>query len=449
MADGSAPNQAGAGHDHGDEHRADRRPPRPHHRPYRERPFRGRPGDRAGSHEPIGPDDGPSPDDRPQPIVRCCFVGDPTATTWAGRSLRELLLGARGLEFPTSIQASTAYGHRPDLPLPPLVTKVGRRPPTGRVRLVCGPAATLPPDVDRGIYWALTTFDPLRPTAPELEALRAPELVLLPTDLHREKAVAGGIPAEKVAVVPVGVNPRLFHDKAAPPDFLAEEDGFLFVTVTSPLQRKGLDLLLRAYLEEFTATEPVLLIIKLAHEAKPRKKFPYEIPDLAQRLGALNRMLARVLVVDDPVEDEMLAALLARADAYVCANRSFHTALTVREAMACGRPVIGPATLQCLVGLDELSGFPVPTVPFAAPASYLFTDSPPIELEEPELSALRRRMREAFTDRAATKAKGREALRLAQRFADWREGSRRLADRLAAVPRPIWERRAEEDAGEG
>jgi hypothetical protein len=120
--------------------------------------------------------------------------------------------------------------------------------------------------------------------------------------------------------------------------------------------------------------------------------------------------------------------------------------------MACGCPVIGPAPLQSLVGLDERSGFLVPTVPFSAPAGFLFAGSPPSELEEPDLGALRRCLREAFTDRAATRAKGREARRLAQKtFADWREASRGLADRLASVPRPRWspDRRAAADAEEG
>ena len=365
--------------------------------------------------------------------------------------MREFILGARGLEFPTAIQGTTSYGHRPDLPLPQLLQKIARRPPTGRVRLACGPASTLPADVDRGIYWALTAFDPFRLSAPEAARLKAPELVFLPSDLHREQAIAAGIPPEKLVVAPVGVNARIFHEKAAPPDFLAEEDGFIFAAVTSPLQRKGLDLLLRAYVEEFTAAEPVVLIVKLAHEAKPRKKFPYEIPDLQGRLGALNSMLARVLVIDDPVEDEMIAALLARSHAYVCANRSFLTALTVREAMACGRPVIGPAQLQRLVGLDEVTGFPVRTVPIKAPEGYLFTDSPATDLEEPDLAHFRQRLREAFTDRPATRAKGAEALRLARTFPDWRAGSRLLADRLATVPKPTWGPRepSEEDAGEG
>jgi len=367
-------------------------------------------------------------------MLRCCFAGDPAALTWAGRAIRELLLGSRGLEFPTSLQASTAYGHRPEFALPPMIRSVAKRPPTGRVRLLCGPAFALPEAIDRGIYWALSAFDPFNLSPMEKSNLDNADFIWLPTDLHKKQAMAAGLRSSKIGIVHPGVNHKVFHPKAAPSDFLSEESGFMFVTIASPLNRKGLDILIRAYVEEFKPRDNVLLVIKMSHQSKPKKDFPYEIPGLAKRLGGLNAQLARVLILEEAIEDEMVAALLARADAYVCANRTFQTALAVREALACGRPVIGPEGLRDLVGLGENTGYLVKTNPAQVPEDFLFPGSPAATIAEPDVESLRKSLREAFSDIRTARRKGNEAQRFSRSFPDWRPGSRTLSEKLASLP---------------
>ena len=73
--------------------------------------------------------------------------------------------------------------------------------------------------------------------------------------------VESGVPAEKVVVVPNGVDAEKFHPQAAPMK-LATQKKFKFLFVGGTIGRKGPDLLLQAYLKNFTAADDVCLVIK-------------------------------------------------------------------------------------------------------------------------------------------------------------------------------------------
>jgi glycosyltransferase involved in cell wall biosynthesis len=83
----------------------------------------------------------------------------------------------------------------------------------------------------------------------------------LPSNYVRDVYVKSGVPAEKVKVVPNGVDPDRFHPAVAPMN-LATKKGFKFLFVGGTIHRKGADALLQAYLQTFTAQDDVCLVIK-------------------------------------------------------------------------------------------------------------------------------------------------------------------------------------------
>ena len=77
----------------------------------------------------------------------------------------------------------------------------------------------------------------------------------------RDCYIASGVPADRVHVVPLGVDPRRFHPGAKPFP-LKTTKPFKFLFVGGTIHRKGIDVLLKAYAETFTAADPVCLVIK-------------------------------------------------------------------------------------------------------------------------------------------------------------------------------------------
>jgi hypothetical protein len=83
----------------------------------------------------------------------------------------------------------------------------------------------------------------------------------VPSEYVRRVYVESGVPADKVKVVPNGVDLEKFQPQARPMK-LATQKKFKFLFVGGTIFRKGPDLLLKAYLENFTAADDVCLVIK-------------------------------------------------------------------------------------------------------------------------------------------------------------------------------------------
>jgi len=363
---------------------------------------------------------------------RICFECDVASLAASGRYGRELLLASRGIELPLSLHVRKSYDHDDAFPLPPFLERLAQRPPSGLIRLVCLPAFALPERVEAGRYWALTSFNPERLTPPERRALSRPERLFVPSEAHAARLREAKIPADRIRIIEPAVNPLVFNTKATwPEEQMEKPDAFLFMSVISPLRRHGIDLLLRAWVEEFKAGEPVRLILKLSHLPRLKKRLPYEISDLSMRLGALNRMFAPVSVLEGSWQEESLAGLIAGSNAFVCTDRLPFTGFRVREALACGVPVIAPASVCRVAPIDEDVGYIVETVEVEQPAGTLYPESPACRLEEPVIAALRRRMREAFLAAPGAKRRGREAARRSEALTDWENRARAL---LSALP---------------
>lgn len=362
---------------------------------------------------------------------RYCFEGDFSSPTASGRIMRELILGARSVEMPLAVKQRKTYLHTADYPVSKFLKNLAERPPSGQVRIISAPAFSLPDSVERGIFWAISGFDSVYPTKAELENLSRPDRVWVPSAAHLQ-TFKEKLKDRKASLLEPAVNEKVFSPSAKKPEMLKDNKSFTFLAVLNPLRRKGLDIILRAYIEEFKPNEPVKLILKMTHLPKLKKNFSYEIGDLAKRLGALNRMFAPVEVVAKIMDDDELAGLMAGCNALVSANRAYHTALVVRESMACGLPVIVPKSLKNIVGVDEKSAWFFLTKKASMEEGSLFPDSPETVVDEPDIVSLRMAMRAAFVQAPQTRERGLAALGISRRWRTWTE--------LAEMMRDIFQR---------
>lgn len=95
-----------------------------------------------------------------------------------------------------------------------------------------------------------------------IEKCNQMDQVWVPSTFNRQTFINSGVKSEKIRVVPLGVNINRFHPKATPMDVKQSQTKFIFLSNFEWVPRKGYDLLMRAYLEEFTHTDPVVLIMK-------------------------------------------------------------------------------------------------------------------------------------------------------------------------------------------
>lgn len=156
---------------------------------------------------------------------------------------------------------------------------------------------------------------------------------------QRECAIESGIPADKIAVIPLGVDPARYRpDGARYP--LATRKKTRLLAIGGIIPRKGMDLLVETYLRTFTAHDDVCLVIKglssrWAYQGNAGQADFAALPALAAAEGA-----AEIEFIGETLDDDAVAALYRACDALVAPFRGEGFGLPIVEAMASGLPVI-------------------------------------------------------------------------------------------------------------
>jgi glycosyltransferase involved in cell wall biosynthesis len=158
------------------------------------------------------------------------------------------------------------------------------------------------------------------------------------TEWARECAMRAGLAPERVRIVPHGVDTHRFSpDGPAHPLCERRRDTFLFVGAA--IDRKGVDVALRAYLDAFSPADDVQLVVKdhtgdVFYDGLSRRD---DLLATAARADAPS-----IVYLDDYVPADELAALYRGATCLVHPARAEGWALPVLEALASGTPVIVP-----------------------------------------------------------------------------------------------------------
>jgi glycosyltransferase involved in cell wall biosynthesis len=208
------------------------------------------------------------------------------------------------------------------------------------------------------------------------------------------------------------VNLNVFNPQVEP--LLGLDDPrFKFLYVGTTISRKGIDILIDAFLAEFAASENACLVIKA---------FPTTHGFIWPHLRELG---PRVVLLDAILYPRQVAEVMRGCQVLVAPYRAEGFCLPVLEAMACGLPAILPAGGSTDDFCPEACCWRIDTHEVRAAEG-------PLRFLEPDGASLRRLMRRAFEDRRELKAKGAAAAEFARRFS-WRRAALRLLRELSGL----------------
>jgi glycosyltransferase involved in cell wall biosynthesis len=218
-------------------------------------------------------------------------------------------------------------------------------------------------------------------------AREIPRVVTVSESSKRDIVAQMGVRADRLHIVPVGVDPNIFH----PMPEVARVPGRLMTTTSSDVPMKGLVPLLEALAKVRTERDDAELVII----GKPKEKS--KIPAMIERLG-----LQDAVRFVSGVTTERIVELYAEAEVAVVPSLYEGFSLPAIEAMACGVPLVATTggALPEVVGTPEETGLLVPPNDAGALAHMLLRTLGDAELRARIGAAGRARVIDKFTWRA-------------------------------------------------
>jgi glycosyltransferase involved in cell wall biosynthesis/Flp pilus assembly protein TadD len=255
---------------------------------------------------------------------------------------------------------------------------------------------------------------------------------------HGQRAFRrSGVAPEKLRVMPGCIDTAIYTphgERLELPAALAER--FVFLSVFDWHPRKGWDVLLRAYCQEFRADERIGLLLKITHShGHPMDAILRSANEI---LAGQRQSLAErpdILIWDGKLSVAEMVALYRSAGAFVLPTRGEGWGRPFMEAMACGLPVIGTALTGNSEFMNDENSFIVPARD--APASLEAVPEVPRygrhTWVEPSLPELRAQMRLVAGDEKTRRLKAERALADVQTRFNLRAGRERIDRALEEI----------------
>ncbi len=143
-------------------------------------------------------------------------------------------------------------------------------------------------------------------------------------------------------LVPAGSDPELYTEIGPKFDFRPNIKDFVFISVFGWSYRKGYDVLLKAYFEEFDSSDNVSLLIASRYQSGTTRSHRNRIRDDINNImkGYPNKDMPHVVRYSQMVPEEHMPRLLRSAHCFVLPSRGEGSNLCAPEASLCGLPVI-------------------------------------------------------------------------------------------------------------
>lgn len=204
-----------------------------------------------------------------------------------------------------------------------------------------------------------TLFETDRCPISWLDTLSKVDRILVFSEFNRAAWAASGIPAEKIDALPAAVDSFLYNPNG-PRMRIENAKGFTFLMSGDFTERKNFEAVLEAYVKEFSAEEPVTLVVKTHYGGfvkRNRRDCLNRLRDIVGRFS--KESPPRILFWGDKISDQAMAALYRSADCFVLTSRGEGLGFQYLESMASGVPVIHADWSAQTDYLNQSNSYPV------------------------------------------------------------------------------------------
>lgn len=235
-----------------------------------------------------------------------------------------------------------------------------------------------------------------------------------------------------LTVIPLGVNEEQFEE----PKNSTNKEIFTFLSIGQWIDRKGWDVLIKAYIEEFMGQFDVRLCIKTYNDKKTNEEMIREY--LSSSINNSTYM-PRIMIKNQKVDEELMSLFYKEADCFVLPSRGEAFNLPSLEAMASGVPPIISNFGGQTDFINEENGWLIPINNLKHLSERLckinaaFTN---LWFAEPEIHEVRKLMRFVYENRNILKEKGKVAREQVLKNWTWKNAARKAEKRL----NDIWEK---------
>jgi glycosyltransferase involved in cell wall biosynthesis len=270
-----------------------------------------------------------------------------------------------------------------------------------------------------------------------VEACNRMDAIWTPTEFNRQTFMRAGVQADKLSAIPTGLVMSHWEREVKPLPIQGAR-GFNFLCLLDWSRSSGWDILVRAFVREFSDQDDVALILKIAS----RNRLSME--QITEQAVRQIRMAARgntdqipTLILDDaPVPAENRPNLYRSVDCLVQPARGGDCIAACLEAMAMGLPAIATNWGGFSEFLTHANGYPLDcrVMNVLEEAARERPELRGQRWAEPNEGHLRTLLRQAFTQRQKAQQLGAQArLDIAERF-DYRVVAATVAAELARYP---------------
>ncbi|MBI2560779.1 MAG: glycosyltransferase [Planctomycetes bacterium] len=193
-------------------------------------------------------------------------------------------------------------------------------------------------------YVGYTTFETDSIPNTWVDSCNQMDEIWVPSTFNQKTFCKAGVDPEKIFVIPHGVNPSLFNLDRVSPIIYGKPAGFTFLSIFEFTYRKGWDVLIRAYLEEFTPDEDVRLIVKTHRGAAVLQEEKGSVKDILfnyiSSIGFDPENTPPIIIVEEPIPLEQMPSFYRMANAFILPTRGEGWGIPLAEAMLMGLPTI-------------------------------------------------------------------------------------------------------------
>jgi glycosyltransferase involved in cell wall biosynthesis len=252
-----------------------------------------------------------------------------------------------------------------------------------------------------------------------VEQANALDEVWVPSEFNRETFASSGV-KRPVHVMPLGVDVNYFHP------FISSkriEDRFVFMSG----ERKAPEVLMHAYNREFSASDDVLLLLKVIN-TDPAVNIERHVE--AMRLA--DDRAPVVMVLNQNIPSYQMGSIYCSSDCFVLPTRGEGWGMPTLEAMSCGLPTISTLWSAQTEFFNKDVGYPIEVeklIPAVAKCPYYEG----FEWADPDVDQVASLMRYVYENREEARAKGLRASIWARENWTWLDAAKRIKTRLEEI----------------